>query len=564
MLSRTFLLTVSAVVLAACSTAPEPRAEETDRAPSMTPLEALDAAAPYLPADSIGVMIASGPDNWESLESLLLSVDDDVLSPGSPGTAQGLRDDLNDFLASRLGFDAMDLHTVVGGGNSLLEATVLAFGDIEFSGDFDTIDTPAGTVYELPLNDVTQLNQPDMDLDGFFGDGESFLFSAEQMEEFRSHPLFDPHIYILPLESPHRGVALSLTLDAFGEDRGLSERANERLRRLLAEVEDRSPSTLFAVFGEDLPPVDTIELPTPNGLLLSLGTSLTVTFSGDAEVLDAIDEALAGFFADTRIQGKHLLEGFSAQLTPRRAEGLHTYEIEPPDRALLMAVALSYHVFSQQMRHNPNLWSDETELVAVTTQPIPAGSTIDAAIIEESEIHQAEASDFYVPWSDRELYLHTPLLNDVEAGQPLRVSDFIVQDFQELYPDPAPLLAPADVASPPDDAEFTESGLASKVLEVGHSEGHPTENGYAIVIFTGWTTDGRLFTTTLEASNHQFMYPLSGMMPGLLEGLSLMALGEKRRFWIPEDLASCEVMVNWPAEMLVIDVELLEFGSYEE
>jgi peptidylprolyl isomerase len=53
-------------------------------------------------------------------------------------------------------------------------------------------------------------------------------------------------------------------------------------------------------------------------------------------------------------------------------------------------------------------------------------------------------------------------------------------------------------------------------------------------------------------------FGLNQVIAGWTEGLQLMAVGEKRRFWIPEKLAY-QGMAGRPAGMLVFDVELLSF-----
>ena len=52
--------------------------------------------------------------------------------------------------------------------------------------------------------------------------------------------------------------------------------------------------------------------------------------------------------------------------------------------------------------------------------------------------------------------------------------------------------APPDVAAPPKDAEFTASGLASKVLKAGTgvASERPGPTDKVTVDYTGWTTDG--------------------------------------------------------------------------
>jgi len=51
---------------------------------------------------------------------------------------------------------------------------------------------------------------------------------------------------------------------------------------------------------------------------------------------------------------------------------------------------------------------------------------------------------------------------------------------------------------------------------------------------------------------------LDEVIPGWTEGLQLMTVGEKVRFWIPERIAY-KGKAGEPAGMLVFDVELLRF-----
>jgi peptidylprolyl isomerase len=121
---------------------------------------------------------------------------------------------------------------------------------------------------------------------------------------------------------------------------------------------------------------------------------------------------------------------------------------------------------------------------------------------------------------------------------------------------PTPIPAPADVAAPPEDAERTASGLASKVLEEGTGKTHPGAHDKVTVHYTGWTTDGKMFDSS-ATRGRPASFPLDRVIPGWTEGLQLMVVGEKRRLWIPEELAY-KGMAGRPQGMLVFDVELLE------
>ena len=120
---------------------------------------------------------------------------------------------------------------------------------------------------------------------------------------------------------------------------------------------------------------------------------------------------------------------------------------------------------------------------------------------------------------------------------------------------PKPIAAPDDVKAPPKSAKRTRSHLAYKVLAKGHGKRHPKATDQVEVHYTGWTTDGKMFDSSVQRG-HPAVFPLNGVIPGWTEGLQLMTEGEKMRFWIPSALAYNN-QPGRPAGMLVFDVELL-------
>lgn len=119
-----------------------------------------------------------------------------------------------------------------------------------------------------------------------------------------------------------------------------------------------------------------------------------------------------------------------------------------------------------------------------------------------------------------------------------------------------PIPAPDDVARPPADAATTASGLTSKVLQPGTGKAKPAATDLVTVHYTGWTTDGRMFDSS-HARGTPSTFPLDRVIKGWGEGVQLMVVGEKRRFWIPQALAY-NGQPGRPAGMLVFDVELLD------
>jgi len=122
---------------------------------------------------------------------------------------------------------------------------------------------------------------------------------------------------------------------------------------------------------------------------------------------------------------------------------------------------------------------------------------------------------------------------------------------------PGSIPAPADVAAAPADAERTASGLASKVLQAGTGTTHPSAASQVKIHYTGWTTDGKMFDSSVPRGK-PVMFPVGGVIAGFSEGLQLMVAGEKRRLWIPGALAyDNSTRPGVPKGMLVFDLELI-------
>lgn len=120
-----------------------------------------------------------------------------------------------------------------------------------------------------------------------------------------------------------------------------------------------------------------------------------------------------------------------------------------------------------------------------------------------------------------------------------------------------PSKAPGDVAGIPSDALLLKSGLAYKVLKAGTGTESPKRSNWVNVHYSGWTTDGKLFDSSL-LRRETAGFKLNEVIPGWTEGLQQMVAGERRRFWIPEKLAY-KGERGKPAGMLVFDVELVSF-----
>ena len=123
----------------------------------------------------------------------------------------------------------------------------------------------------------------------------------------------------------------------------------------------------------------------------------------------------------------------------------------------------------------------------------------------------------------------------------------------------SPPETPKDVKKAPADAKKTASGLAYKVLKKGTGKEHPTAASRVTVHYSGWTTDGKMFDSSVTRQQPS-TFGLGQVIKGWTEGVQLMVVGEKARFWIPAALAYGDTpkRPGAPSGPLVFDIELLE------
>ncbi len=141
------------------------------------------------------------------------------------------------------------------------------------------------------------------------------------------------------------------------------------------------------------------------------------------------------------------------------------------------------------------------------------------------------------------------------AGK-IKEGELFVIDTELLELIPSPTIPPPDVAEAPTDAKMTDSGIAYKVLRPGTGTVHPKRSQNVVVHYTGWTTDGKMFDSSI-VRGEPAQLNLMEVIKGWTEGLTLMVEGEKTRFWIPSRLAYGRDRTK-PQGMLVFDIELLK------
>ena len=122
---------------------------------------------------------------------------------------------------------------------------------------------------------------------------------------------------------------------------------------------------------------------------------------------------------------------------------------------------------------------------------------------------------------------------------------------------------PKELRKPPADGERTESGATTRRIETGWGEEFPGPDSGVLMHYTGWTTDGKTFDSTVTRSRPT-AFPLDKVMAPFAEAVQKMVVGEKRQVWIPGNLAAG----NWPGSpqgMLIFELQLMQIlpeGSF--
>ena len=108
------------------------------------------------------------------------------------------------------------------------------------------------------------------------------------------------------------------------------------------------------------------------------------------------------------------------------------------------------------------------------------------------------------------------------------------------------------------DVVVTGSGLQYIVIKEGTGE-KPAATDKVKVHYHGTLVNGNVFDSSVDRGE-PIEFPVNGVIPGWVEGLQLMSVGSKYKFFIPSELAYGErgagQMIG-PGETLIFEVELL-------
>ena len=113
-----------------------------------------------------------------------------------------------------------------------------------------------------------------------------------------------------------------------------------------------------------------------------------------------------------------------------------------------------------------------------------------------------------------------------------------------------------------DGVQVTPIGLQYQILTAAEGE-KPTATDTVTVHYHGTTMDGRVFDSSVERGEPA-QFPLNGVIAGWTEGVQLMSVGSKFKFFIHPDLAygtqGAGQMIG-PNDALIFEVELIKIGQ---
>jgi FKBP-type peptidyl-prolyl cis-trans isomerase len=237
----------------------------------------------------------------------------------------------------------------------------------------------------------------------------------------------------------------------------------------------------------------------------------------------------------------------------------------PPAGAEKTELGVSYKVLKKgDGGEKPNAWdkvkvhysgwtTDGKMFDSSMTRAQPAQFAVNGVIAGWTDVlQQMNTGDKWLIWIPEDL---------AYKGAPRKPAGMLVFEVEllEVTRMPEPPKAPEDVAAPPANAKKTEKGVSYKVLEAGKGGPKPTPADKVEVHYSGWTTDGKMFDSSVTRGRTA-TFPLTAVIAGWTDGLQVMSVGDKVRFWIPEALAY-KGQAGKPAGMLVFDVELVSIKA---
>lgn len=109
-----------------------------------------------------------------------------------------------------------------------------------------------------------------------------------------------------------------------------------------------------------------------------------------------------------------------------------------------------------------------------------------------------------------------------------------------------------------DGVKTTASGLQYIIIKEGNGP-KPVDTATVSVHYHGTLLDGKVFDSSIDRGTPA-EFPLNRVIKGWTEGIQLMSVGSKFKFWIPADLAygdnGAGAQVK-PGSLLIFEVELL-------
>ncbi len=105
----------------------------------------------------------------------------------------------------------------------------------------------------------------------------------------------------------------------------------------------------------------------------------------------------------------------------------------------------------------------------------------------------------------------------------------------------------------------TASGLQYQILQKGEGTEFPSASSTVKVHYHGLLLDGTVFDSSVERGQ-PISFPLNQVIKGWTEGVQLMVIGDKFKFFIPPELGYGNSATGkiTPGSLLIFEVELLE------